>query len=76
MRLGLMIAFSCAAKQKPSHFFLTKTHLKETLADAQRCGRERRGGGVDGGGGGGGGGGVEECQHLCWGYFLFYSCFL
>lgn len=21
-------------------------------------------------------GGGEECQHLCWGYFLFYSCFL
>lgn len=19
---------------------------------------------------------VEECQHLCLGYFLFYSCFL
>lgn len=85
MCLGLMIAFSCTAftgrvrrNRNRSIFSLTKTHpcwIKETLADAHASAVWQRTEpalffprGVDSGG--------EECQHLCWGYFLFYSCFL
>lgn len=71
-------------KKKPWHFFLAKTSpsqlrkkKKKTVLQThmdQWRGREQDrlffcpGGRADGGG--------EECQHLCWGYFLFYSCFL
>ena len=45
---------------------LLQTHMHQWYGREQN--RPFFPGGVNGGG--------EECQHLCWGYFLFYSCFL
>lgn len=84
MCLALMIAFSCKAvlgerrRNRNRHIFsLLKPILAELRKLLQTCSSgmaENRfffsRGGFDGDGGG------EECQHLCWGYFLFYSCFL
>ena len=83
MCLGLMIAFSCSAllggerRNRKPHFFFSL--LKSILAELRKSlqthihqwyGREQNRPFFSLGGGG------EECQHLCWGYFLFYSCFL